>query len=181
MKCSASLILEIKGIRLGSVEESQMDAYGTVIFCDDIRFEQQGTYSLIGCYGPEIRIPADFPVTLPKLGILVQLRIPPKDQKSNLKIGIFVPGTTADGGPTILYDLAKPQAAPGTTEGGAATSDSEMVMYMNHPLLYSPFNLPSTGAILVRLFIDEKSTLLGSLNIEHVPPQTAAPQQPLAN
>lgn len=157
-----------------------MDAYGTVIFCDDIRFEQQGTYSLIGCYGPEIRIPAEFPVTLPKLGILVQLRIPPKDQKSILKIGIFVPGTTADGGATILYDLAKPQALP-KTSSAAAASDTEMVMYMNHPLLYSPFNLPSPGAIIVRLFIDEKSTLLGSLNIEHVPPQTTAQQQPLAN
>ena len=157
----------------GRLEETQMDAYGAVVFCDDIRFEQQGTFSLIGCYGPELRIPAEFPVTLPKLGMFVQLRIPPKYQKSTLKISIYVPGTTTDGGPAIIYELAKPQTLP---EAGGATgeSDSEMVMYMNHPLLYSPFNLPSAGAIIVRLFIDEKPTLLGSLNIVHVTPLTAA-------
>ena len=49
---------------------------GDCIFCDDIRFEQQNKFSLIGCYGADLIVSATPPFAIPKLGVLVKATLP---------------------------------------------------------------------------------------------------------
>ncbi|MGH8243004.1 MAG: DUF6941 family protein [Steroidobacteraceae bacterium] len=52
-----------------------MTAHRTVIaqFCDDVRQEIGNKFSLMGCYGADLYVPA-FPITLPKLCVFVHVR-----------------------------------------------------------------------------------------------------------
>jgi hypothetical protein len=54
-----------------------MTPYRTVIaqFCDDVRQEIGNKFSLMGCYGADLYVPA-FPITLPKLCVFVHVRTP---------------------------------------------------------------------------------------------------------
>jgi hypothetical protein len=51
-----------------ATRRSGMTAQRTVIaqFCDDVRQEIGNKFSLMGCYGSDLYVPA-FPITLPKL------------------------------------------------------------------------------------------------------------------
>jgi hypothetical protein len=42
-------------------------------FCDDVRQEIGNKFSLMGCYGTDLYVPA-FPITLPKLCVFVHVR-----------------------------------------------------------------------------------------------------------
>ena len=42
-------------------------------FCDDVRQEIGNKFSLMGCYGADLYVPA-FPITLPKLCVFVHVR-----------------------------------------------------------------------------------------------------------
>jgi hypothetical protein len=44
-------------------------------FCDDVRQEIGNKFSLMGCYGADLYVPA-FPITLPKLCVFVHVRTP---------------------------------------------------------------------------------------------------------
>jgi hypothetical protein len=44
-------------------------------FCDDVRQEIGNKFSLMGCYGSDLFVPA-FPITLPKLCVFVHVRTP---------------------------------------------------------------------------------------------------------
>lgn len=50
------------------------DLHGTAIFCDDVREELGGLYSLIGVYGDNVKVPS-FPGAMAKLGIYVRLNV----------------------------------------------------------------------------------------------------------
>lgn len=50
----------------------------SVIFADDLRQEIGGKISIVGMYGPQMIVPA-FPITLPKLAVLITA-ITPSDQ-----------------------------------------------------------------------------------------------------
>ena len=54
-----------------------MTGQRTVIaqFCDDVRQEIGNKFSLMGCYGTDLYVPA-FPITLPKLCAFVHVRTP---------------------------------------------------------------------------------------------------------
>ena len=54
-----------------------MTAHRSVIaqFCDDVRQEIGNKFSLMGCYGADLYVPA-FPITLPKLCVFVIARTP---------------------------------------------------------------------------------------------------------
>lgn len=54
-----------------------MTGQRTVIaqFCDDVRQEIGNKFSLMGCYGTDLYVPA-FPITLPKLCAFVYVRTP---------------------------------------------------------------------------------------------------------
>lgn len=64
-----------------------------VSFCDDIRHEIGGKYSLIGCYGREL-IVNKLPATLPKLCAFITLLIPSDSLLSRLTFRATINGDT---------------------------------------------------------------------------------------
>jgi hypothetical protein len=143
-----------------------MEPFGTTIFCDDIRFEQQGTLSLIGCYGPDLIVFSEFPVALPKLGLLVQLRLPINiEPVVGLRIAIYLPGDEADH-PTIKHELPPiPEVQPDVLADVEKDKDIQKLMSINYPFLHSPFVLPKEGRIKVRALIGDKIIRIGTLKI----------------
>jgi hypothetical protein len=143
-----------------------MDAFGITTFCDDIRFEQLGKLSLIGCYGSDLIVFSELPVVLPKLCFFVQLRFPPVSiQSVKIKILIYFPGDEDDS-PTFSQDLPpipddlkmKPKELP---------SDKDLVrqMSVNHNILISPLMLKQEGFIKVRVNINDQILRAGALKI----------------
>lgn len=57
------------------------------IFCDDVRLEISGKYSLIGCYGPDLGVP-EFPFFLPKLSFSFNLCLPNGERPESVRISI---------------------------------------------------------------------------------------------
>lgn len=48
-----------------------MDRFAYALYCDDIRHEVGGKFSLIGCYRGDLIVVGDLPATLPKLCVAV--------------------------------------------------------------------------------------------------------------
>lgn len=70
MKFARSALLEINELIMD--KKSSPSRFVIAQFCDDIRQEIGNKYSLMGCYGHEMII-EKLPVSLPKLGILVNV------------------------------------------------------------------------------------------------------------
>jgi hypothetical protein len=156
-----------------------MTPHGTSIFCDDIRFEQQSKFSLIGCYGPELIVYQAPPVALPKFGILVYARFP-VERLPVKKLMVFLPKTDepwftqeipADPEDFDLASLSKP------VEG---EKDLEKGRGMLCPLLFSPFPIPSEGYVRVRIACGEKTVRAGALKVVFQPPPSSDTAPPVA-
>ena len=60
------------------------------MFCDDIRVELGGKYSLMGIYGRELVLPVRPPVLLPKLGVVVWLVCDIDDPPGSATVAVLV-------------------------------------------------------------------------------------------
>ncbi|MGH8129302.1 MAG: DUF6941 family protein [Steroidobacteraceae bacterium] len=56
-------------------------------FCDDVRQEIGNKFSLMGCYGTDLYVP-EFPITLPKLCVFVNVRTPTEEPFETLTIRV---------------------------------------------------------------------------------------------
>lgn len=63
----------------------------TCIFCDDVRYEMGNKISLIGVYNSDIIFPANPPLIVPKLGIVVWIVTDIDDIPTALSLRITVP------------------------------------------------------------------------------------------
>jgi hypothetical protein len=149
-----------------------MRAYGIVTFCDDIRFEQQNKLSLIGCYTHGLVIYQTLPVTLPKLGMLIQVRYPPK-RLEDRKLVIYAPGEKE---PFYNIDLA---GDPEDFNVGSFFAERDIEKDNNEgverqrafvmPLIFSPFLVRKEGALRVRILQGEEILRVGALQISSQP------------
>jgi hypothetical protein len=142
-----------------------MEPYGTTIFCDDIRDELGGKLSLIGVYGPDLIIDAPFPALLPKLGILVNARIPIDRTISGLRLIIYAPGD-ADNVPSVDTEL--PWHPPNTAQelGDPPFPDAVVSHNFAGRLLLSPFVIKEEGYVRVRLICGDETIRVGALQIK---------------
>lgn len=133
-------------------------------FCDDIRFEQQGKITLIGLYGTEMFIYADYPTALPKLGVFVQIRVPPSEIKmGDLSVSVYAPGNDV---PVITNALQIPALEPIKGE----LPDLEPIFTVNVPILMSPFMLVQDGYIKIRVSYAQNVYKAGALHVTKVNP-----------
>lgn len=147
-----------------------MEPYGITTFCDDIRFEQHGKISLIGCYGHELIVFSEFPVVLPKLCVFVQLRFP-STTISSVKILIYFPGDE-DGAPTILQDLPPPEEVALKLPEQANDKDLQRQISLNHFIIISPMLLKQHGRIKVRAMLNDQIVRVGTLKITTKPEES---------
>jgi hypothetical protein len=69
-----------------------MDRYGYSIFCDDIRNEQGGKLSFIGCYNGVIFICGAFSLVLPRLCVHTHIVSPASRPFSSITVRCYLPG-----------------------------------------------------------------------------------------
>jgi hypothetical protein len=143
-----------------------MEPLGITLFCDDIRFELNQKTTLIGCYGPEMLIFGTLPTVLPKIGMYVQLRLPP-GSSSPSQILVYFPGSKEEE-PDVTVDIGAP--SPENIERSQQPSQAGIVSLLatNVPILLGPTLIKEEGLIKVRVKCDEKMIKAGTLKVTSV-------------
>jgi hypothetical protein len=147
---------------------------GTVIFCDDIRFEQFGKYSLIGVYEAEIVFSSPvLPVVLPKLGIAIRYIERPGESTEPVTVSVFVPGSNHEQVEVAKVnvatdDLRSVQFSPIADE---PELQLEKFAVSFIPLVLAPFNIMSFGRIAVTAFRGSDEIRLGGILLRPARPE----------
>ena len=161
---------------------------GTVIFCDDIRFEQLRKQSLIGIYDGEILFPSPIlPVTLPKLGIAIRYIERPGESTDPVYISVFAPGPNHEQVEVARINVLTEQLR--AVQFSPIADDPQLQLekfaVSNIPVLLSPFNIMNFGRIAVTAFRGSDEIRLGGILLRPASPQelqsifaTASPPLP---
>lgn len=145
-----------------------MSNYAYCHFCDDIRHEINGKYSLIGIYGGELNVDV-LPGTLAKLCILgfceFDIQYPPKA----LKMKIFA-------GDVVLNESEIPaqvlmESAQELSKRSMPEDPISRIMFGVHAIL-SPFVVESAMTLKVVFVADSEELIAGKLRIKS--PATAS-------
>jgi hypothetical protein len=136
---------------------------GISLFCDDIRFEQGNKMTLVGCYGPDMIINGPIPTVIPKLGILVQLRLPAGSSAAS-KILVYFP-ESKEGEPAVVMDIGAPNEETISASQNNLGSDLVPLLSTNVPLLLSPLLIRQAGLIKVRVECGANLIKAGTLRI----------------
>lgn len=138
--------------------------YGISYFCDDIRFEQQNKFSLIGCYGSELILFQKPPIILPKLCIFIQVRAEPERYPA-IKIVVFPPGKNE----ALFVHEQKPDEQDFQISQEFENSKEEIKPQraLLLPLIFSPFVIENLGFVRVRLHYGGDIIRLGALQIRY--------------
>jgi hypothetical protein len=153
-----------------------MDPLGIAIFCDDIREEVGGKFSLIGCYANDIQfIDVSFPITIPKLAVFAVARLPPEPVTPQLQILVYLPGDS-EGSPAAKFEFQGPLLNPYTNRDLETHLDLEKSHSLRCPILLSPVIFKEEGFIRVRLLYGQQRIRLGALKVHTLrsaPPSAA--------
>ncbi len=145
-----------------------MSTYGISLFCDDIRFEQQNKISLIGCYGHEMLIAIPPPISIPKLGILVQIRSPAEKLPERTLL-VYGPQSEEPFFKMEVGPNEEQEFVPQINPDDVYEVDSVRLRGAIIPLVFSPFLIEKEGVIRVRMMCGSERVRLGGLRITHRP------------
>lgn len=146
----------------------QQSPYGITIFCDDIRFEMAGKYSLIGVYNDVMYINVPFPAILPKFAMSVMIRFPFKQRQiKTFELRIYWPGNEDDEKPDICQ-IVQPEEQEDHISSSLKDSDTIVKHWGGH-LVFAPLKLKTTGRIKVRAVVNGEVIKLGTLRVEQPP------------
>jgi hypothetical protein len=142
------------------------NAWGFTLFADDIRYEMGGKTSLIGIYQLDLNQLMDFPITIPKLAMLIKYYEIKGALKGDLNVKIFLPGDP-ESMPTLSWII--PEAAKDNAQTPyKSDSDSEKLFDLTLPIIVSPLNIKEEGFVKVRIQCGDITTRLGRLMIRKV-------------
>lgn len=135
---------------------------GNTIFCDDIRFEAGGKVTLVGVYAGDMIFPADFPVTIPRLGMRISYSERPNESTEPVEIRIYLPGDSEE---SPWYRVSLPREQMQAVQSLLADSDAENLIttlfHINSPVL----TIKQEGRIRVRAYRGDTEIRIGSLRI----------------
>jgi hypothetical protein len=143
-------------------------AWGFSIFCDDMRQELFGKYSLLGIYHADIVIPEGLPALLPKFVIVVRYFETPGEMSTDLNININVPWK--EGSIATQSIKREDMVWSPNRDFQYGSDDSEPVFTLLMPFVFSPFVIEEPGRIRVRGTLGNEVIKLGSLYIRKVIP-----------
>jgi hypothetical protein len=141
------------------------DAFGSTIFCDDIRTEVDGKYSFIGVYPGGLRVPT-FPTVLPKFGIGVSFWQRRSAFRVQLSFRVYFPGDE-DEKPSVEAKLeaeGTPEELASSIPEGPAANEGFIVMRAN--IILTGMLLKAPGALKSRVLRDGVLVPIGSLPIQ---------------
>ncbi|MGB7126607.1 MAG: hypothetical protein WBD42_07260 [Methylovirgula sp.] len=139
---------------------------GDVVFCDDIRQENNGKALIIGAYpGPGITVFSDrWPVSIPRLGFAVRYYEEKETFPSFKTISIYLPGAEE---PLLKSDIP-PQALALNVR---PPDFEEMPLRgLNINIALSPIMIPKEGRIRVYISNETERMMLGSIYVSIAPP-----------
>ena len=144
-------------------------AWGMALFADDIRHEIGGKYSVMGIYNIDMLLPgAVFPVTLPKLCVLIKYKEVHGAFHDDIQVNVVFPGDSDDApGFTTVIPAAGREGAATPYDGD---SESERLFSLTMPLVFSPLTIVQPGPIKVRIRCGEHTTRLGRLMVRAADP-----------
>lgn len=139
---------------------------GLTIFCDDIRQEVGGKYSLVGCYGGELVVVSDGKAILPKLCASINIRIPTDYEFQEITLEITK--TIGDNKQalfktSISFEEIKSNAPENKRSEGVTTEEN--VLDLRMPWIISPFEVGEDCLLKVQAYIDGDCLKLGALKI----------------
>ena len=122
-----------------------MRPYAHASYCDDIRDEVGGKSTLVGMYHGALLVQS-FPVTLPKLCVMLQVVLPAELAPDGLKIKIMKDGELlAEGEMSLPKFEAAMAAIPEEERGAEASQEKAWVVASN--FIFSPLKLDGPGVI----------------------------------
>ncbi len=134
------------------------------LFCEDVRNEATGTFSVVGLIPAPIGL-AKFPTTVPKLGIVLVVKSPAKLQLTNYVIRLDATWLDV---PLMEMNVQNSNLGPPPVEeDGIVFSDAmhESVLHMVTHLL----EVPKPGKLIVRLKSGDKTYRAGVLRFVSQP------------
>ncbi len=145
--------------------------FGDTTFCDDIRFEVGNKSSFIGIYNGVMFFPetVPFPIAVPKFCMNVRVFLPSDIKADQIELAVYFPGDKEDA-PSFKQTIDLPPRQKAVED----MNMSEARAVFGAPLIFSPMQLLSVGAIKVRANINGEIIRLGSLFIRTQPIATPA-------
>lgn len=144
-----------------------MEAHGYTTFCDDIREEVGGKSTLVGCYTGELLHQGDYPLSLPKFGLVTQTLIPPERVPRNFDLIVdYVP--TGEVVFKISNDLSGLDVNSLVTPKSADEEDEERYIALGSNIILTPLVIPQDGKLRVRAMLDGHIVRIGLLKIRRV-------------
>lgn len=135
------------------------EPHGIAIYCDDIRPEIGGKYSLIGVYTGNMNIAGQAPTILPKFGVHIIFFIPAAMKPESVSFHLFY---RTGGNRTQLaepFELKIPQEAIENATSNIGIAPNMVV---------SPVRIDSAGAFEVEVVLDGHRHVLNALPVEFV-------------
>jgi hypothetical protein len=139
-------------------------AWGTTIFCDDIRAEVGGKITLIGIYTSGMKVHGTFPFVLPKFALWINYFEAPGRTEDG-KLNVFLPGDEETASIEADVPLNEMRANADLTKT-PDDPDIKIRVRLQMPMIFSPLVLKSIGRIRVRLTVGETIVRMGALKIE---------------
>ena len=143
-----------------------MERYGYTIFCDDIRAEDGGKLSFIGCYNAAMFTSSAFPIKLTKLCVHMHIFSRPSRPYMSVMARCYLPGETT---PVADEAIDVPSLADQEALLASLPNDGK-----NHPyivvaasLVFAPLEIIKPGSMDIRALINggPDELHLGSLMI----------------
>jgi hypothetical protein len=143
---------------------------GFVIFCDDIRHEVSGKETIVGKYSNELTVFGVSPVVLPKICMLICLRVDPHSRPCEGQVRITRSDTETPLA-SFDFDFPSPEEFPIRLTD---ETESESKIYDEAVVTATIGNLAVEKAfrLKVRAFIGEDEVRLGSLRIGFADPDS---------
>jgi hypothetical protein len=165
--------------------ESQPDrqrSWGVSLFCDDIRQEVGNKMSLMGLYQADMIFQNDFPLIIPRFGILVRYFETKGAFSEDVILKVFLPGDDPEQ-PTVNQLINRPEMNS-AAKPYELDPEMEALVSLRVPMMFSPLQIKCEGFIKVRMYCGQVVTKLGALRVrkiregEVIPNASIASQQP---
>jgi hypothetical protein len=133
------------------------------MFCDDIRQEVAGKYSIMGVYQADLVAPssATLPIVLPKLCILIMYFEKPNIHKEDLNVMIYLSHFDE---PIFTQTIRRDDIRWVPFQGDRSIdTDVDPVIAITIPVTFSPFVMEKECFIRVRGKLGDETIKLGTL------------------
>jgi hypothetical protein len=142
-------------------------AYGSVVFCDDIRVENTAKELFIGVYSSGVmNVHRPFPLVLPKLCVAISYFERADKLSANIKFQIYLPTDTPENASyTAEMEIDQQLTLPPPELPQFGDEPTVIIRRFEHRVILGQLQLKEPGIIRVRAENDFHRIRLGSLSV----------------